>query len=104
MSLLLSACSVQKQQRTTILDSRITMKVYSAEILESVIGRIAANTGQYIKFNTLMLLPYKAKAADYRDVTVRNILEEQLKDTPMVYVFQKKKLTIELKNNGTAQR
>lgn len=101
---LLSGCALQKQQKLTVMDSRITMKVYSAEILESVINRLQANSGQNFEYNTLMLLPYKAKAAEYRDVTVRSILEEQLKGTPMVYEFRKKKLVIGLKNNATTKR
>ncbi|MGY4539458.1 hypothetical protein ACVW0P_003892 [Mucilaginibacter sp. UYNi724] len=101
---LLSGCALQKQHKPAVLDSRITMKVYSAEILESVINRLQASSGQNFEYNTLMLLPYKAKAAEYRDVTVRSILEEQLKGTPMVYEFRKKKLVIGLKNNDAAPR
>jgi hypothetical protein len=101
---LFSACTVQKQPISTVLDSRVTMTVYSAEILESVISRLATNAGQSFEFNTLILSPYKAKAADYNNVTVKSILDEQLKDTPIVYEFRKSKLAIGLKTNEAAQR
>ena len=81
---LLPSCTVQRQS-TMLLDRPVTMKVYSAEILESVINRIGLNTGQDIKFNTIMLLPYRAKAREYKDITVREILNDQLKGTPMKY-------------------
>lgn len=96
MLCLLPSCVVQRQG-STVLDKLVTMKVYSAEILESVINRLQADTGTPIDLNVQMLLPYMAKAADYKNVTVKAILEEQLGGTTLTYQIKKKKLTICLK-------
>lgn len=98
MLCLFSSCAVQKQG-LTILDKPITMKVYSAEILESVINRLCVDSMQDIQFNTMMLLPYRAKARDYKDKTVKSILDDQLAGTPIKYQLTKKGLI--LYNAGT---
>jgi hypothetical protein len=61
------------------------MNVYAAEILESVIMRINANIGADIRYSTLMLLPFKAKARDYKNACVKDILKDQLAGTALDY-------------------
>lgn len=93
MLCLLPSCAVQKQG-LTILDKSVTMKVYSAEILESVINRLCIDSMQDIKFSSMMLLPYRAKARDYKDKTVKSILDDQLDGTPIRYQLTKKGLIL----------
>lgn len=83
----------------SVLDSRVTIKVYAVEILESVIFRLQGATGHKIGYDTFMLLPYKAKAMDYREVRVREILNEQFKETPFSYRFMNRNLVIVMENN-----
>ncbi|MDB5111962.1 MAG: hypothetical protein JWR67_3076 [Mucilaginibacter sp.] len=80
--------------KVSLLETKVTLKIYSAEILESVIMRLEMETGQHITYSTLMLLPYKAKARDYKDITVKDILNEQLSDTPFKYRMGKNQLEI----------
>lgn len=82
------------QQKPSLLDKRFTITFYAAEILESVIMRIEVETGQHIRYNTLMLLPYKAKARDYKNISVKDILDDQLSDTPIKYQAGKKQLEL----------
>ncbi len=82
------------QDNPPLLETRITLKVYASEILESVIMRINAETGADIRYSTLMLLPFKAKARDYKNVCVKDILKDQLTGTPLEYQLLKKSLTI----------
>ncbi len=70
------------------------MKVYAAEILESVINRLNTETGADIRYSTLMLLPFKAKARDYKNVFIKDILKDQFTGTPLDYKLLKKSLTI----------
>jgi uncharacterized protein (UPF0179 family) len=77
-----------------ILEKRLSMTIHSAEILESVIARLQANTGENVKYSTYELLPYHAKAKVYEQVTVKEILEHQLQGTPIRYKLQRKKLII----------
>jgi len=91
MLCLLPSCAVRHGQSLTVLDRVVTMQVYGAEILESVINRLCVDSMQDIKFDTMMLLPYRAKARDYKEVTVRKILDDQLEGTPIKY---------RLSNNG----
>lgn len=91
---LLPACAVRHKENLALLDRHVTMKVYSAEILESVINRLCVDTMQDIKFNTMMLLPYRAKARDYQGVTVRDILNDQLNGTPIKYKLLKQDLIL----------
>lgn len=79
------------QQKSALLDRRLTITFYAAEILESVANRVGVDTGQMIIFNTLQLLPYKAKAKTYSNATIREILDEQLAGTPFKYGMNKKK-------------
>lgn len=94
ISCLLPSCALQHRQSAAILDRPVTMKVYSAEILESVINRLCADTGLDIKYSTMMLLPYRAKARDYNAITVREILDDQLAGTPIKYQLLKKGLRL----------
>jgi hypothetical protein len=82
------------QDKAPLLETRVTMKVYAAEILESVINRLNMETGANIHYSTLMLLPFKAKARDYKNVCVKDILKDQLTGTPLDYQLLKKSLTI----------
>lgn len=82
------------QEPATLLETKVTIRIYAAEILESVISRINVETGQNIRYNTVMLLPFKAKAWDYRNVSVKEILEDQLAGTPLKYKLLKKSFTI----------
>ena len=65
-----------QQDKVTILKIRVTFNIHPAETLESVIKRLENETGQHIMYSTLMLLPYKSKAKDYKDVTVQEILDD----------------------------
>ncbi len=93
------------QQKPSLLDTRLTITFYAAEILESVVNRIGADTGQTIIFDTMKLLPYKAKARVYNNATVKEILDEQLAGTPFEYrMNRKKQLEIyQAENNGNSQ-
>lgn len=92
------------RNQTPILQTKITMKVYAAEILESVILRLQSDIDHPIEFSTRMLSPYRAKAAEYKDATLETILKEQLAGTPLTYQIKKTKLTICLKDNGIANK
>jgi acetyltransferase-like isoleucine patch superfamily enzyme len=48
------------------------------------------NEGQEIRFNTLMLLPYRAKAREYKHVTLKEILDDQIAGTPIEYQLLKR--------------
>jgi hypothetical protein len=82
------------QEKPALLETKVTMKIYASEILESVILRINADTGANIRYSTLMLLPFKAKAREYQNISVREILDDQLTGTPLKYKLLKKVLTI----------
>lgn len=82
------------QGKTPLLDTKVTLKIYATEILESVITRLNAEVGTDIRYSSLMLLPFKAKARDYCNVSVKEILEDQLAGTPLKYKLVKKLLTI----------
>jgi hypothetical protein len=77
-----------------ILDKKITMTVHPSEILESVVFRLQSNSGEKIDYNTYLLLPHKAKAKDYREVSLRSILDEQLQGTGFTYRMVKGRLSI----------
>lgn len=79
------------QQKPSLLDTRLNITFYAAEILESVVNRIGADTGQSLIFDTLQLLPYKAKAKVYNNTTVKEILDDQLAGTPFKYRMNRKK-------------
>lgn len=70
--------------------------MHAAETLESIIFRIQAQTYKPIGFTTHLLMPYKAKAADYKEVSVREILSQQLAGTPILYHFKRKQLVLYL--------
>jgi len=79
------------QQKPLPLEKRITITFYAAEILESVANRVGLESRQTIIFNVQELLPYKAKARVYNDVTVKDILDDQLSGTPFKYRMNRKK-------------
>lgn len=79
------------QQKPSLLDTRLTITFYAAEILESVVNRVGVETGQSIIFDTMKLLPYKAKAKTYDNATVKDILDDQLAGTPFKYRLTRKK-------------
>ena len=93
------------QQKPSLLDRRLTITFYAAEILESVANRVGVDAGQTILFDTMKLLPYKAKAREYKNVTIREILDDQLAGTPFKYrVNRKKQLEIyKPQDNGNDQ-
>ena len=73
------------------LEMRVNLKVYTGEILESVMNRLGIDTEQTIVFSVWELLPYPAKAREYHDTTVREILDDQLSGTLLKYRINKKK-------------
>src|ERR1700744_2123346 len=83
-----------QQEKEALLTTRVTLKIYGAETLESVIMRIECETGQHIRYSTLMLLPYRAKARDYQGISVKEILDEQLSGIPIKYQAGKKQLEL----------
>jgi hypothetical protein len=95
------------QQKPSLLDKRLSITFYKAEILESVVNRIGVDTGETIIFDVRQLLPYKAKADTYRNATVKEILDDQLAGTPFKYrINRKKQLEVYIVsfsvNNGSA--
>ena len=94
------------QQRPSPLETRLSITFYYAEILESVANRVGVNTGQTILFDTIELLPFRAKAREYKNITVKEILNEQLAGTPFKYrVNRKKQLEIyKALSDGNGQR
>lgn len=86
------ACKTQ--QHIQALERKISMPVFRAERLESAIMRVALNTGRRFEVSLLIRSDAKAKEADYREVAVGFILQEQLKGTPFTYRLNKKELKI----------
>jgi len=86
--------SLRATQQQGILDRRLTMQVYPVEILESVINRLDGHLNGKITWDSRMLSPYKAKAADYREQSIREILDDQLSGTPIRYDVRKQKVVI----------
>lgn len=86
--------SLRASQPKGILDKRLTMHVYPVEILESVIVRLNSQLDGRFTWDSRMLSPYKAKEADYREQSVREILDDQLSGTPIRYAVTKQKLVI----------
>ncbi|MGO1595936.1 MAG: hypothetical protein ACTHYC_05740 [Sphingobacterium sp.] len=90
---------MRSPQKATVLDSHVTMRVYGAERLESVIFRLQVNADIKIGFTPQQLSGYMAKSADYDGVTLRTVLEEQLEGTPFEYrllKYRKKHQHLEL--------
>lgn|GEM_PF-6120730 len=77
-----------------LLNHRVTMQVHSAEILESVVGRLNTRLGGRITWDTRMLSPYKAKAATYQQTAVSAILDDQLSGKPIRYKEKRGKILI----------
>jgi hypothetical protein len=80
-----------------ILERRLSMIVHPTEILESVIYRLQAKTGERIEYNTYELLPYRAKARVYHQLMLKEILDHQFEGTPIQYKIYKKKLVVHKK-------
>lgn len=88
--------STVRQQKPDLLERPVNMKIYAAEILESVMNRVGVETGQTIVFNVLQLTPYKATARNYHNVTVREVLDDQLSGTPFRYMLNRKKKQLQI--------
>lgn len=91
--------SCKTQRKVAALERKISMPVFKAERLESVMMRVALNTGRRFEVTVLALSKATAKEADYRDVAVGVILEEQLRGTSFGYRLRKNKLKIYKKEN-----
>ncbi len=91
--------SCKTQRSVQALERKVSMPVFGAERLESVMMRLALNTGRRFDVDLLVRSDAKAKAADYRDVAVGFILQEQLSGTPFTYRLNKKELKIYRKRN-----
>jgi hypothetical protein len=91
--------SCKTQRKITALERKVSMPVFKAERLESVIMRLALNTGRRFDVSLLVRSDAMAKAADYWDVGVGVILQEQLKGTPFGYRLKKNELKIYKKDN-----
>lgn len=86
--------SCKTQQNIPALERKVSMPVFKAERLESVMMRLAMNTGRRFDVQVLTISGTVAKEADYKDVPMRVILEEQLAGTPFAYRLNKDELKI----------
>lgn len=77
-----------------MLNLTVSMKVHAAETLESVIFRLDSFTGQRIEFSSQSLQGYRAKAADYQNIPLRQILQEQLTGTDFSFHVDKKRVWV----------
>lgn len=95
VSMLLLVQGACSSRRTVLpLERKVTMPVYQSERLESAMMRLALNTGRRFDVQVLTISGTMAKTADYYEVPVGMILEEQLKDTPFTFRLTRKKLKI----------
>lgn len=91
---LIIACALKVDPPQNLLDRKITFKVYEAERLESVVFRMESKLGLRIGFSVGDFLPYKARAATYRDTRIREVLDEQLAATLLTYEIRNGRLFI----------
>lgn len=86
LSFLFLGSSVTFAQKTRLnaLDMKVSLKVHPQEILESVIFRLKEETAN-IEYSSIMLAPFKAKVTNYKNTTMRQILNEQLEGTGIEY-------------------
>jgi len=77
-----------------ILNMSVTMTVHAAETLESVIFRLDSFTGQRIEFSNQSLQGYRAKAANYQNIPLRQILQEQFTGTDFSFYINKKRIWV----------
>ena len=87
-----SQSAIKVSPKPDILDMSVTMTVHAAETLESVIFRLDSFTGQRIEFSNKALQGYRAKAADYQNIPLRQILKEQLAGTDFNFHVDKKRI------------
>lgn len=97
--LLVSQASCKSQQAVPALERKISMPIFWAERLESVMMRVALNTGRRFDVSLLTRSDVKAKEADYHDVAIGIVLDEQLKGTPFYFRLNKNELKIYKKEN-----
>lgn len=105
LSLLAAIAILQIQFQETnpkhkLLQRKIHITVHQAETLESVVLRIYTETRTNIDFSSALLAPYRAKAADYKGISLGIILKEQLKDTPIKYRIRGNTLTLYAENSN----
>lgn len=87
-------CSAQTKQLDHLLNRKLSLDVYASERLESILFRLELHTESRITFKVQEMFPYKAKAAKYKNIPLKKILDEQLANTPFSYKIYKKKLLI----------
>lgn len=92
-----------KGQQSQLLDQKLSLNVHGAERLESVIFRIESLVNTRIIFNLHDFDSYKARANNYKEVSVKQILEEQLASTPLTYQMKGVKLFILKKSDLQAK-
>lgn len=83
-----------RYDEVTMLEKKINISVYPAEILESVIYRLQLSVGTTFEFDVRMLEPYQAKGSNYKDVSLKQILDHQLAGTPLKYKLKKGNLVL----------
>ena len=83
-----------RYDEVTMLEKKINIMVYQKEILESVIYRLQLSVGTTFEFDVRMLAPYQAKESNYKDVSLKQILDHQLAGTPLKYKLRKRKLVL----------
>lgn len=89
-----SQSAIKVSPKPDILDMSVTMTVHAAETLESVIFRLDSFTGQRIEFSSQSLQGYRAKAADYQNIPLRQILREQFTGTDFSFHVDKKRVWV----------
>lgn len=87
-------CGAQTKQLGDLLNKELNLEVHASERLESVFFRLELHTESRINFEVQKMFPYKAKPANYKNISLKKILDEQLANTPFGYKIYKKKLLI----------
>lgn len=87
-------CSAQTRQLDNLLNKKLNLDVYASERLESILFRLELHTESRITFEVQEMFSYKAKPAKYENALLKEILDEQLADTPFRYKLYKRKLLI----------
>lgn len=84
--------------QSSVLDEKVSLTVYKAETIESVVFRLAQLTGKRFGYRSSLLSQFKGKHAEYEQATVKDVLDDQLDGTLLSYRIKKKQLEIFLLN------
>lgn len=94
IGLVLLCSAATSAQAPNPLDKKVTFKVYAAERLESVFFRLESHMGVRAEFKVLEFASLKAKPANYKGITVKEVLDEQLRGTGFTYEVRNGKLVL----------